>query len=56
MITDLDYVWHWRCRLPHRKGEPCRVLVRGGRLGSILVQFADGVKVVTSHYAVRKAK
>lgn len=48
--------WFWRSRLPHRKGHRCRVLVRGGRLGSVLVQFEDGTKAVTSHYAIRKAK
>jgi hypothetical protein len=49
-----DRVWWWRTRLPERKGEPCRVLVRG-RMGSVLVEFPDGFRVVTSHRAVRRA-
>lgn len=49
------HIWHWRCCLPERKGRPCRVLVRG-KLNSILVEFADGYKVVTSRYAVRRRK
>jgi len=51
-----DYVWFWRKRLPERKGQACRVLVRGRRMNSILVEFEDGYKVVTSRYAVRKQK
>jgi hypothetical protein len=46
-------LWHWRTRLPERKGQPCRVLVRGG-MNSVLVEFTDGQKVVTSRYAIRK--
>jgi hypothetical protein len=49
-----DHVWWWRARLPGRKGQKCRVLVRG-RMNSILVEFEDGYRVVTSRYAVRKA-
>ena len=47
-------VWHWRSRLPERKGQRCRVLVRGA-LNSVLVEFEDGQRVVTSRYAVRRA-
>lgn len=50
-----DRVWHWRSKLPERKGQPCRVLARG-KLNSALVEFRDGFKVVTSRHAVRKAK
>jgi len=46
--------WHWRARLPERKGQPCRVVARGV-LNSVLVEFADGFRVVTSRYAVRRA-
>ncbi len=53
-MNDYQYVWFWRSRLPERKGEPCRVLARG-KMNSILVEFVDGFKVVTSRYAVRKA-
>lgn len=51
----LDHVWFWRARLLHRKGERCRVLARG-RMNSVLVEFADGEKVITSRYAVRMAR
>ncbi len=48
-----DHIWFWKTRLPKRKGQPCRVLARG-RMNSILVEFEDGFKVITSRYAVRK--
>jgi hypothetical protein len=51
--AEFDHVWFWRSRLPSRKGERCRVLARGGK-NSILVEFTDGYKVITSRYAVRK--
>jgi hypothetical protein len=49
------YTWFWKSRLPERKGQRCRVLVQG-RMNSILVEFTDGYRVVTSRYAVRKQK
>jgi hypothetical protein len=54
------YRWMWGPgkigRLPGRKWELCRVLVRGKR-NSILVEFLqDGFKAVTSRYAVRKVR
>jgi hypothetical protein len=51
----LDHVWFWRVRLPERKDEPCRVVARGAK-NSVLVEFADGLRVITSRYAVRKRK
>jgi len=48
-----DMVWFWRSRLPERKGKKCRVLIRSKRMNSILVEFPDGFKVVTSRYVVR---
>jgi hypothetical protein len=49
-----DHVWHWRSRLPERKGTACRVVARSRRLGSVLVEFEDGFRVVASRYAVRR--
>lgn len=51
----MTHVWFWRTRLPDRKGQPCKVLARG-KLNSVLVQFEDGWKVVTSRFAIRKIK
>ena len=50
----MTHVWWWRSRLPERKGQPCEVVARGA-MNSILVRFADGFRVVTSRYAVRRA-
>lgn len=52
-MKDWTHRWFWRKRLPERKGQLCRVLVRG-RMNSILVEFEDGYRVVTSRFAVRK--
>ena len=46
------HVWFWRKWLPDRKGQRCRVVGRGA-MGSIMVEFEDGKKVVTSRWAVR---
>lgn len=51
----MTHVWRIRTRLPERKGQPCEVLARG-KLNNILVRFADGFRVVTSRYAVRRAR
>ena len=47
-------VWHWKKRLPERKGQRCRILARG-TLNSVLVEFEDGWKVIASKWAVRPA-
>jgi hypothetical protein len=51
----VTHTWRWRKILGERFGQPCRV-VCVGKLNSALVEFADGFKVVTSRYAVRKVK
>jgi hypothetical protein len=60
------HVWRWRRYRPTplpqlaahplaaRAGTACR-LVTVGRLNSALVEFPDGLRVVTSRYAVRRA-
>jgi len=53
LAGEFDYVWYWKKKLPERKGQSCRVLLRG-KMNTILVEFADGFKVVTSRYAVRR--
>ena len=48
------YTWRWKAILPERHGQLCRLLV-SGRMNSVLVEFvADGWRVVTSRYAIRK--
>jgi len=49
---EFTHKWFWKSRLPERKGQKCRVLAHG-KMNSILVEFADGYKVITSRYAVR---
>ncbi|HZP33944.1 MAG TPA: hypothetical protein VFB23_11350 [Candidatus Acidoferrales bacterium] len=53
-----DQVWRWRpgpMRPIDRKGQRCRV-VASGKMNSVCVEFEDGFRVITSRYAVRKAK
>ena len=54
MKTEYPYRWHWRSRLPARKDQPCRILVKSTRMNSILLEFEDGYKVVTSLNAIRR--
>ena len=46
------YIYRWN-RMG-RKGQICRVLVRGAK-NSCLIEFEDGFKAVTSRNALRKA-
>lgn len=59
------YVWawgkypqtEWRDKKPWqdlRKGQRCRVLVRGHRMNSALIEFDDGYKMVSSRNGLRK--
>jgi hypothetical protein len=54
IIGAYDHVWYWRAKLPERKGARCRVIARGA-LNSVLIEFEDGFRVITSRYAVRPA-
>ena len=49
----MKHIWFWKAVLGERNGQPCRVLCRG-KLNSILVEFEDGFRVVTSRFAVRR--
>lgn len=58
MSEEPTHYWRIRKTLPQRTGEPCRVVVRGRGPGprNILVEFADGYRVVTHRHAVRRLK
>lgn len=49
----MTHYWRAHTRLPDRYGQHCRVLVRGGR-NSVLVEFDDGYRVVTSRNYIRR--
>ena len=49
----MTHIWFWKSVLGDRKGQPCRVIC-AGKMNSVLVEFEDGFRVVTSRYAVRK--
>lgn len=57
MTRRFDHVWYWGiCKgkypIGERKDERCRVIARGKK-NSVLVEFEDGHRVVTSRWAVR---
>ena len=49
----MTHFWRVRTRLPERLGQRCKVLARGG-LNSVLVEFGDGYRVVTSRLYLRR--
>ena len=49
----MTHRWYWRKWLGERHGQLCRV-VAVGTMNSALVEFADGFRVLTVRYAVRK--
>lgn len=49
----MTHYWRIRKWLPERFGQPCRLLARG-KMNSCLVEFADGTRVITSRWSVRK--
>jgi hypothetical protein len=49
----LPYIY--RGREQGRKGQPCRVLVRGNK-NRCLVEFADGFRMLANRNALRKVK
>jgi hypothetical protein len=51
----MTHYWRLRCRLPERRGAHCRVLARG-RMGSIMIEFADGVRFVVGWRSIRKLR
>jgi len=53
IVMLMTHYWFWKSKLPERKGQPCRVLARGN-MNSILIEFEDGYKVITSRYAIRR--
>lgn len=53
MSTDQTYIYRWNRE--GRKDQRCRVLVRG-KMNSVLVEFDDGFRMVTSRNAVRKGR
>ncbi len=49
------YTHYWRIRkwLPERFGQSCRIVAKG-RMNSWLIEFEDGLRVVTSRWFVRR--
>jgi hypothetical protein len=60
-VEKYPYVFRWAKYLGmpvlggERKGQPCRVLIRGKR-NSCLIEFSDGFQATTSRNAIRKRR
>ena len=54
-MTKFKYIWYWHKKPPGRKGQLCRVLARG-TMNSILIEFEDGCKYITSANGISKIK
>lgn len=54
-ISPFPYVYAWgnNERRAELKGRRCRVLARGSRMRSVLVEFENGWRVITSERALR---
>ena len=55
MNPKYDHYWRIKTRLPERKGQRCRLLAAGA-LNSVLVEFKDGERYITSRWYVRRVK
>lgn len=55
---DYDRVFVWGNNAEREKlvGRRCRVVAHGSSMQSVLVEFEDGTRVVTSRRATRRAK
>jgi hypothetical protein len=52
--AEFTHVWHWRTRLPGRKGQRCRILAER-KDGLLWIEFEDGFRTICSVHAVRVA-
>lgn len=52
-VFEATHYWRVRTVHPEWKGRPCRVLCRLA-LNSCVIEFADGLRVVTSRWYVRE--
>ncbi len=54
----MTHYWRIKTTLAERKGQGVKIIARGRGPGprNVLVEFADGLRVVTFRYAVRLAK
>lgn len=55
--AEYPYRFAWKNN-PEREqlfGKRCRIVTEGSRMRSILIEFEDGKRLVTSHRAIRRA-
>ena len=49
------YAWKNNERRSEFKDKPCRIIARGSRMHSVLIEFEDGQRIVTSAWAIKQA-
>lgn len=54
-MKEYPYVWRVRTRLPERFGQRCAMVVKARRMNSVLLEFEDGYRVITSLNYIRRA-
>lgn len=56
MADDLPYVFHWKNTVERAAlyGKRCRILAKGSKMRSVLVEFEDGQKHVVSARSLRR--
>lgn len=50
---EFEYAWGNNARRAELKGRTCTIVAHGSRMYSVLVEFEDGERVVTSRRALR---
>lgn len=52
-----DHIYAWGNNPMRRplKGKRCRIVASGSRMHSVLLEFEDGVRIITSVRAIRRA-
>lgn len=54
-VDCFPYEWKWKTRMGERYGQPCAMVAKG-RMNSVLLEFPDGYRVVTSLNGIRRRK
>lgn len=51
---EFTYAWGNNARRAELKGQACTIVAHGKRMYSVLVEFEDGTRVITSRRALRR--
>lgn len=56
MPEEYPYVYAWKNNPEREKlfGERCRIVTQGERMRTILIEFTDGKRIITSQRSIRR--